>query len=48
MKRNGDTAYYQVPLAIGGMDSIASTRGLLSVLKAKLSYLNPKTAYMRA
>lgn len=48
MKANGAREYYQVPLALGGADSIASTQGLMSMLSAKLSYLNPKTAFERA
>lgn len=48
MKANGSVEYYRVPLALGGSDSVASTSGLLSMLRAKLSYLNPKTAFERA
>lgn len=45
MQDNDDVNYYRVPLAIGGEDSIASSRGLLGALRAKLSYLNPKVAF---
>lgn len=45
MKRNNDPEYYRVPLARGGSDSVVATKGLLSMLKSKLRYLNPKTAY---
>ena len=48
MKENDDPRYYRVPLAQGGLDSISSSRGLLSALKAKLSYFSPKNAYNRA
>ncbi len=48
MKNSGSIDYYRVPLAKGGEDSIASTRGLLSALRTKLSYLNPKTAFQNA
>lgn len=48
MRDNGSIEYYEVPLAIGGSDSVASTQGMLSMLRAKLSYLNPTTAFERA
>lgn len=48
MRDNGAIEYYEVPLAIGGSDSVASTQGMLSMLRAKLSYLNPTTAFERA
>ena len=48
MRDNDAIEYYEVPLAIGGSDSVASTQGMLSMLRAKLSYLNPTTAFERA
>lgn len=48
MRRSGDPRYYRVPLALGGSDSVASVSGMMEMLKAKLSYLNPKTAFERA
>lgn len=48
MRENDDPRYYRVPLAQGGLDSVSSSQGMLSALKAKLSYLAPKQAYMRA
>ena len=48
MRDTNAVEYYEVPLAIGGSDSVASTQGLLSMLRAKLSYLNPTTAFERA
>lgn len=48
MKNSGDPRYYRVPLALGGSDSVASVSGMMEMLKAKLSYLNPKTAFERA
>lgn len=48
MKESGDPRYYRVPLALGGSDSVASVSGMMEMLKAKLSYLNPKTAFERA
>lgn len=48
MKNNNDIQYYRVPLAIGGLDSVASVRGLMSSFKASLQFLNPKTAFDRA
>lgn len=48
MRDNGSLEYYRVPLALGGSDSVASAQGLMSMLRAKLSYLNPKTAFERA
>ena len=48
MRDTNAVEYYEVPLAIGGSDSVASTQGLLSMLRAKLSYLNPTTAFKRA
>ena len=44
MEENGDLSYYRVPLARGNQDSVASTRGLLSVFKSKLHYLLPQNA----
>lgn len=48
MKNTGDPRYYRVPLALGGSDSVASVSGMMEMLKAKLSYFNPKTAFERA
>lgn len=48
LRDNNDIKYYEVPLALGSSDSIVATQGLLSLLRAKLSYLNPKTAFERA
>lgn len=48
MKNSDDPKYYRVPLAVGGEDSIASSRGLLQAFRAKLSYLNPKVAFQKA
>ena len=48
MKNNNDIKYYRVPLAIGGLDSVASVQGLMETLRAKLSFLLPKKAYERA
>ena len=48
MMKNDVLEYYEVPLAVGGSDSVVSTQGLLSLLRAKLSYLNPQTAFKRA
>ena len=48
MKNSNDVKYYRVPLALGGLDSVASTQGMLATLRAKLSYLFPKVAYERA
>lgn len=48
MRDNNDVKYYEVPLALGGSDSVVSTQGMMSLLRAKLSYLNPKTAFERA
>ena len=48
MKASGDPKYYRIPLAQGGTDSIATENGLLNLLKAKLSFLLPKTAWRRA
>ena len=48
LKNSGDPRYYRVPLALGGSDSVASVSGMMEMLKAKLSYLNPKTAFERA
>lgn len=45
LKNNGSPSYYQVPLCVGGFDSTASEKGLLSMLKAKLSYLHPAKAW---
>ena len=39
--QNYDTEYYRVPLAMGSSDSTVSSRGLLSLLREKLSNLNP-------
>lgn len=48
LRDSNDVKYYEVPLAIGNSDSVVATQGLLSMLRAKLSYLNPKTAFERA
>ena len=48
MRDSGAIEYYQVPLAIGDLDSIASTNGMLSMFKAKLSYLLPSKAWKLA
>ena len=48
LKNSDDPRYYRVPLALGGSDSVASVNGMMEMLKAKLSYLNPKTAFERA
>ena len=45
---NYDTECYRVPLARGGMDSIVSTRGLMSLLKEKLGNWNPKTLLQKS
>lgn len=45
MKDTGNPEYYQVPLCVGGSDSTASTRGLLSMLRSKLKYLLPSHAW---
>ena len=45
MRGSDDPKYFRVPLAKGGEDSIASSRGLLAALRAKLSYINPKKAF---
>ena len=48
MKNSDNVEYYRVPLAKGNEDSIASTSGLLNAFRAKLSKLNPKTAFQNA
>lgn len=48
LRDNNDVRYYEVPLALGSADSTVATQGLLSLLRAKLSYLNPKRAFERA
>lgn len=45
MRDHEDPQYYQVPLCVGGFDSTASERGLLSMLRAKLEYLWPPKAW---
>lgn len=45
MKHSNNIEYYRVPLARGSEDSIASTTGMLSVLRNKLRYLYPKEAF---
>lgn len=48
MRDTDDIEYYQVPLAMGGQDSVASTWGLLAVFKNKCRQLLPKEALERA
>lgn len=48
MKDSDDRRYYQVPLARGSEDSVASTSGLLATLKAKLRMWSPKYAFNTA
>lgn len=45
MQRSNNIEYYRVPLARGGDDSVATTTGMLSVLRNKLRYLYPKEAF---
>ncbi len=45
MKESNNPEYYRVPLCLGGMDNISNDKGLFSLLKAKLKYLRPKTAW---
>lgn len=44
----GDERYYRLPLAAGNAASIASSKGLLAVVKDKLLDWNPKKAIERA
>lgn len=48
MRNSNDIKYYRVPLALGGLDSVASTQGMMATLRAKLSFLMPKKAFERA
>ena len=48
MRDRGDIEYYEVPLALGGSDSLYSENGLFAMLRAKFSYLMPKKAFERA
>lgn len=45
MKEHGNPEYFRIPLCVGGSDSTASTRGLLSMFRAKLEYLLPSKAW---
>lgn len=45
MKESGNPEYYRVPLCVGSSDSTVSTRGLFSMLRAKLEYLLPSKAW---
>ena len=48
MEENDNIDYYRVPLARGDSDSVASTNGMLSVLRSKLRYLKPSEAFKKA
>jgi len=48
MRNSNNIKYYRVPLALGGLDSVASTQGMMATLRAKLSFLMPKKAFERA
>ena len=43
--RKEDPEYYRVPLCVGGSDTTASTRGLLTMFKSKLEYFMPSKAW---
>lgn len=45
MKDTGNPDYYRVPLCVGGSDTTASTRGLLSMFRSKLEYFIPHKAW---